>query len=151
MTRPILQVPDQWLSRPCRKVDIESEAKLINEVCDDLWAALRAGHLGLAAPQIGHGVRIVLVRLPHPTFLINPELTPDARVPKELGLERCLSVNAAESMWEVPRWQRVSLTFMPRGGTKPKTRTLIGKQAVLVQHEVDHLFGLTIDRTGVKS
>jgi peptide deformylase len=104
---------------------------------------------GLAAPQIGVGLRVVIfgfeenVRYPEVgsvpyTVLINPELTALSEEIEE-GWEGCLSVPGLRAM--VPRWRSLRYTgFDPHGS--PIDRTVEGFHARVVQHECDHLDGI---------
>jgi peptide deformylase len=115
-----------------------------------LWRILEAdGGVGLAAPQIGHNQRIVIVRDPDAstaksrTTLINPEVmeTFGESVPFEEG---CLSFPGLYA--EVIRPKGVVVNFTDESGHKHQVRNE-GVFARIVQHEVDHLDGvLFVDR-----
>lgn len=104
---------------------------------------------GLAAPQIGVDLRIVIFgfednpRYPEAgavpyTVLINPQLTPIGDLEEE-GWEGCLSVPGLRGL--VPRWRKLRYTGCdPRGW--PIDRTVEGFHARVVQHECDHLDGI---------
>ena len=104
---------------------------------------------GLAAPQIGVGLRVVVFgfddnpRYPDAdsvpyTVLINPVLTPLSD-DREEGWEGCLSVPGLRGL--VPRWTHLRYTgFDPFGN--PINRTVEGFHARVVQHECDHLDGI---------
>jgi peptide deformylase len=104
---------------------------------------------GLAAPQIGVGLRVVIfgfednARYPDVgsvpyTVLINPVLEPLSDEIEE-GWEGCLSVPGL-SGW-VPRWRYLRYTgFDPQG--RPIDRSVDGFHARVVQHENDHLDGI---------
>ncbi len=104
---------------------------------------------GLAAPQIGVDLRVVIFgvednpRYPDAegvpfTILINPILTPLSE-DLEDGWEGCLSVPGLRGL--VPRWQRLRYSgFDPFG--KPIDRVVEGFHARVVQHECDHLDGI---------
>lgn len=114
---------------------------------DDTMRALNGA--GIAAPQIGVGLRVVIFevtdnpRYPqvHPipyTVLVNPVLTPLGDETEE-GWEGCLSVPGMRGL--VPRFRRLRYTgFDVEGG--PVDRTVEGFHARVVQHEVDHLDGI---------
>ena len=104
---------------------------------------------GLAAPQIGVGLRVVIFgvhsnpRYPDveevpDTVLINPVLTP-AGPETEEGWEGCLSVPGMRG-W-VPRFRRLRYQGFDEDG-KPFEREVEGFHARVVQHEVDHLDGV---------
>ncbi len=104
---------------------------------------------GLAAPQIGVGLRVVIFgfddnpRYPDAesvpyTVLINPRLT---RLSDEIeeGWEGCLSVPGLRG-W-VPRWRKLRYSGFDQYG-KPIERSVEGFHARVVQHECDHLDGI---------
>jgi peptide deformylase len=104
---------------------------------------------GLAAPQIGVGLRVVIFgvhanpRYPDveevpDTVLINPVLTPLGDELEE-GWEGCLSVPGMRG-W-VPRYRRLRYRGFDALGTAFE-REVSGFHARVVQHEVDHLDGI---------
>lgn len=104
---------------------------------------------GLAAPQIGESVRVVIFemkdnpRYPHVapvpyTVLVNPVLTMLGEEQDE-GWEGCLSVPGLRGL--VPRYRRLRYQGFTPDGT-PIDRTVEGFHARVVQHEVDHLDGI---------
>jgi peptide deformylase len=109
--------------------------------------------VGLAAPQIGRSLRLIVMRLiadraqvdePLCTMaLINPELEPlDSTM--ELGWEGCLSVPELRGI--VPRHARIGYRGLLPDGTRVEGE-FEGFQARILQHEVDHLNGiLYLDR-----
>jgi peptide deformylase len=108
-----------------------------------------ANGAGLAAPQIGESLRLVIFgferneRYPDapavpPTVLVNPVLTPIGQE-QEGGWEGCLSVPGMRGL--VPRFARLRYQgFDVRGNVID--RTVDGFHARVVQHEVDHLDGI---------
>ncbi len=108
---------------------------------------------GLAAPQIGVGLRVVIFGFednprypdadPVPfTVLLNPVLTPQSEDTDE-AWEGCLSVPGMRGL--VPRFRHLRYTGVdPRG--KPIDRTVSDFHARVVQHEVDHLDGILYPR-----
>ena len=114
---------------------------------DDTMRALSGA--GIAAPQIGVSLRVVIFELkdnpryPHIapvpyTVLVNPVLTPLGDEQQE-GWEGCLSVPGMRGL--VPRFRRLRYQgFDARGA--PIDRTVEGFHARGVQHEVDHLDGI---------
>jgi peptide deformylase len=114
---------------------------------DDTMRALSGA--GIAAPQIGVGLRVVIFELrenpSHPhitpvpyTVLVNPVLTP---LGSEEGdaWEGCLSVPGLRGL--VPRLQRLRYQGFDQHGV-PIDRTVEDFHARVVQHEVDHLDGI---------
>ena len=105
--------------------------------------------VGLAAPQIGIGLRIVIFgfrespRYPDAdsvpyTVLINPVLTPLSDETED-GWEGCLSVPGMRGL--VPRWRSLRYSGVDQFG-KPVERSVEGFHARVVQHECDHLWGV---------
>ncbi len=104
---------------------------------------------GIAAPQIGVSLRVVIFELqenpryPHVapvpyTILVNPELTPLGSEQEE-GWEGCLSVPGMRGL--VPRFRHLRYRGFDLHG-EPIDRTVEGFHARVVQHEVDHLDGI---------
>ena len=120
-------------------------AALIGDMFDTMAAA---GGVGLAAPQIGVGLQLVIFgfarseRYPEAspvprTILINPEITP-LGPEEELGWEGCLSVPGLRG--EVPRYTRIRYRGVDERGNAID-RVAEGFHARVVQHECDHLIG----------
>ena len=108
---------------------------------------------GLAAPQIGVNLRVVIFGVdsnprypdadPVPyTVLINPELTPLGGAQDE-AWEGCLSVPGMRGL--VPRYRDLRYTGFDADGA-PIDRTVKDFHARVVQHEVDHLDGILYPR-----
>jgi peptide deformylase len=122
----------------------------LQELADDLLDTMRAlDGAGLAAPQIGVPLRVVLFevnanpRYPQAeavprTLLVNPVLTPLADEMAE-DWEGCLSVPGLRG--RVPRYLRLRYRGYDLRG-QPIDRTVEGFHARVVQHEVDHLDGI---------
>jgi len=110
---------------------------------DDMVETMRdAPGVGLAAPQVYAGKRVVVVQPARerdaPLVLINPTLEPLGEV-VELGIEGCLSIPDWQGL--VPRWQRVRWrAYDPDGGRLDGEAE--GFFARVLQHEVDHLDGV---------
>lgn len=146
--REILKMSDPRLLRiaqPVTAFDTRELHALIADMFDTMHAADGAG---LAAPQIGVDLALVIFgvrqnpRYPDAdavpeTVLINPTITPlDATL--EDGWEGCLSVPGLRGV--VPRWARIRYTGFDQRGA-PIDREVDGFHARVVQHECDHLAG----------
>ena len=146
--RTILKMGDQRLLRVAQPVtgfDTPELHALVADMFDTMHAANGAG---LAAPQIGVDLQLVIFGFsktdrypdapPVPeTVLINPTITPLSDV-EEDGWEGCLSVPGLRGV--VPRWSRIRYTGFDLAG-QPIDREAEGFHARVVQHECDHLAG----------
>ena len=147
--REILKMGDPRLFRtaqPVAQFDTDALHLLITDMLDTMRAANGAG---LAAPQIGVDLQLVIFggndrnpRYPDrptvpPTVLINPVITPLSEV-EESDWEGCLSVPGLRGL--VPRWAHIRYTGFDQYGD-PIDRTVDGFHARVVQHECDHVWG----------
>jgi len=146
--REILKMGDARLlrvARPVQQFDTPELHALIADMFDTMHAANGAG---LAAPQIGVDLALVIFGFasnqrypdapPVPeTVLINPTIEPLADDEEE-GWEGCLSVPGLRAV--VPRFARIRYRgFDPKGAVID--READGFHARVVQHECDHLIG----------
>ena len=149
MIRPILRMGDARLLDRSREVEQFGTPEL-RTLLDDMRETMIAAHgAGLAAPQIGVLLRVVIFGFEHSqrypdaepvpyTELINPVLTPIGDAMEE-GWEGCLSVPGLRG--RVARYTRLHYTgFDPEG--RPIERDATGFHARVVQHECDHLDGI---------
>jgi peptide deformylase len=121
----------------------------VQQLIDELLTTVRtANGVGIAAPQLGHSLRILVIasrpnlRYPHaplmePTVLINPRLL-SASDELELGWEGCLSVPGVRG--RVPRHRAIEVEYCDRHG-HPQQAVWEGFVARIFQHEADHLEG----------
>jgi len=147
--REVLKMGDPRLlarARPVEDFDSPALAQLIVDMRDTMHALNGAG---LAAPQIGVGLQVVMFevnanpRYPEAetvpfTLLINPVVTPLTDALEE-DWEGCLSVPGMRG--KVPRHVRLRYQGVDLRGN-PIDRTVEGFHARVVQHEVDHLLGI---------
>jgi len=164
--RKIVTVPNPVLrekAKPVRKI-----TPAIETLIDDMIETMReAPGVGLAAPQVGVGMQVIVVEYaegrenadaepdadedtepaPKPKKLyaiINPEITRQSKE-TELGNEGCLSI--PDYMGEVERYNTVTVKGLDRHGKSFKLKAK-GWMARIFQHEIDHINGvLFIDRT----
>ena len=147
--REILKMGDERLLRvapPVTEFDTDALHLLISDMFDTMRAASGAG---LAAPQIGVDLQLVIFgtdeinpRYPNAplvprTVLLNPVITP-LRAGEEEDWEGCLSVPGLRGM--VPRYTHINYTGFDQYGDVIN-RTVEGFHARVVQHECDHLIG----------
>lgn len=147
--RPVLRMGDPLLlqvARPVQTFDTPELRELLTDMHDTM-AALNGA--GLAAPQIGVSLQVVIFgvnsnpRYPQAeavpyTVLINPQLDPIGDAMEE-GWEGCLSVPGMRGL--VPRYQRLRYRGFDQQAAAID-RTVDGFHARVVQHEVDHLLGI---------
>ncbi|MFO1398869.1 MAG: peptide deformylase [Burkholderiales bacterium] len=149
MIRDILRMGDPLLLERSREVAVVPSTAL-DELLADMRDTMRAADgAGLAAPQIGVPLRVVIFGVeknprypdaePVPyTELVNPVLTPLGNEEEE-GWEGCLSVPGFRGL--VPRYARLRYEGLtPRG--ERIVREVDGFHARVVQHECDHLDGI---------
>lgn len=143
------------LHTPSKEVVNFADPKL-SVLIDEMIATMyEKDGIGLAAPQINHGIRLTVIT-PDPNnferykvakkealVLINPTITRHAFF-KEKGEEGCLSIPGIFGI--VKRWQNLTVTYKDQRG-RPQILQAKGLLARVIQHEIDHLDGvLFIDR-----
>jgi len=147
--REVLRMGDRRLlerSSPVERFDTPELHALLQDMHDTMDALNGAG---LAAPQIGEQLRVVIFGLarnprypnaePVPyTVLINPIITPLSEDLEE-GWEGCLSVPGMRGV--VPRYTQLRYQGYDQFGV-PIDRSVSGFHARVVQHEYDHLDGI---------
>jgi peptide deformylase len=151
--REVLRMGDPRLlevAEPVRAFGTPELESLLLDMQDTMRSLNGAG---LAAPQIGVGLRVVIFgmernpRYPEAeevpyTVLINPELEPLGRELED-GWEGCLSVPGMRGL--VPRFKRLRYRGVDERGA-PLEREVADFHARVVQHEVDHLDGILYPR-----
>nr|WP_277623947.1 peptide deformylase [Undibacterium sp. TS12] len=149
MIFPILKMGDARLLRVAEQVTAFGTPEL-HELIKDMFATMVAANgAGLAAPQIGVNLQLVIFgfksnpRYPDApvvpeTVLINPVLTPLTEQTDD-AWEGCLSVPGMRGL--VPRWSALRYEGFDQFG-KRISRDVNGFHARVVQHECDHLNGI---------
>lgn len=147
MIRPVLQYPDPRLARKAEPVgEVTPELKeLVSDMVETMYA--RNG-IGLAAPQVGEAIRLVVMDVSGPEkredlrILINPVLTLSG--PDVDSEEGCLSVPDYRSTVRRKELAHVEATDLDSNRVSFDAD---GMLAICAQHECDHLEGtLFIDR-----
>lgn len=145
----ILKMGDARLLRVAKPVDKFDTPELHRLVADMFETMKAANGAGLAAPQIGVDLQLVIfgTDAPNPrypdappvprTVLLNPVITPLSDEEEE-GWEGCLSVPGLRGV--VPRWKAIRYSGFDVQG-RPIERTADSFHARVVQHECDHLIG----------
>jgi peptide deformylase len=145
--REILTYPHPLLRK--RAIPVYEVNKIIRDLIDDMVETMySAPGIGLAAPQVGISLRLIVVDVTRSNggdgliHLINPEiLWSDGSIIQEEG---CLSIPGINV--EMERKEKIRVSGLDRNGKKVEINAE-GLLAVAIQHEVDHLDGrLIIDR-----
>lgn len=150
MIRDILKMGDERLLRIAPPVPehLLGSAELQQLITDMFETMHHVGGVGLAAPQIGVDLQLVIFGFEHSerypdaeavpqTILLNPVITPLSSETEE-GWEGCLSVPGLRGV--VPRFTRISYSGIdPEGNLIERVAECF--HARVVQHECDHLIG----------
>ena len=135
---PIRSLPDPLLRQKARKVSTiySSTQRLIDDMVETMQ---QANGVGLAAPQVGAPVRVVVLQMPgeEPMAIINPEIVKrsgEREVP-----EACLSVPGYAG--EIKRSISITVKGRDRRGKAIRLKA-IGLMAQALEHEIGHLNGV---------
>lgn len=144
---PIRCYPDPVLAQTCQPVAAVDRAlvELAESMAETMYAA---PGIGLAAPQIGQSLNLVVIDTAPseergaPIFLFNPRIV--AMSGQTVFNEGCLSIPGYTA--DVDRAEKVVVSALDREG-RPITIEADGLTAICLQHEIDHLVGrLFLDR-----
>ncbi|MDD3262394.1 MAG: peptide deformylase [Candidatus Absconditabacteria bacterium] len=149
MQKYIIQIGDKNPILRTKSEFIDEITPEIKEFCKDLIKLMRKHDgVGLAAPQVGKNIRIIATTqrnikkgkedLLAETIMINPvlkELSQDTTI----GEEACISLPGI--MGKVKRHKSIIIEYLDIKGNKQKKK-LKDFNAVIVQHEIDHLEGV---------
>lgn len=141
---PILKYPDSRLRKKSAKVEVFDD-ELKDLASDMAETMLEAPGAGLAAPQIGKNIRMIVIAAAENDeefderfmVLVNPEITWSGG--EQTYEEGCLSVTDLHET--VIRAKEVEVSAQDLEG-KPITLKAEGRRAVILQHETDHLDGV---------
>ncbi|WP_407399679.1 peptide deformylase [Anaerovibrio sp.] len=123
------------VAQPIEKVDSKLR-KLMDNMAETMY---KADGVGLAAPQVGQSIRMVVIDVGDENgllTLVNPVIT--HKEGSVTDSEGCLSV--PNVFGDVERAEKVTVEFLNRWGKK-KRLTADGLLARCIQHELDHLEG----------
>lgn len=140
---PILICPDPKLRKMARAVTQE-DAEDLRELIPDMFATMyKAPGIGLAAPQVGKLLRVIVVDVapkdvPAPIALINPEIIAKSEE-TAVQQEGCLSI--PDQYADVVRPQRVTVRYLDENWVKKEIEA-DGLLSACLQHEIDHLNGV---------
>ena len=147
MILPITTIPNPILRQRAREINPEEiKSETVQKLIADMKETMRpAGGIGLAAPQVGISVRLVVIlNQENVLALINPEII-NFSWRKEAAEEGCLSVPGKWGL--IKRSKIIKVKALDENGkaVKFKAKDLFAR---VIQHEIDHLNGvLFIDRT----
>jgi len=139
---------------PCvdvMKEDIESVhdvARKMIEIC------ITKGGVGLAAPQVGMNANMFIYSPDGVEYhmVFNPQWFPEGSK-KTKSIEQCLSL-PQEDYYYVERYKYINVIYYSlapsKNALKKVTRRLRKEEAIIFQHESDHLKGITLIESGVK-
>ncbi|MEE2875596.1 MAG: peptide deformylase [Chloroflexota bacterium] len=147
--RPIRYLGDPVLRLPTRRVRrVNSDIQLL--VTDMIESMYATNGVGLAAPQIGISLKLVVIGMPdeNPFALINPEIT--KREGTRVISEGCLSVPGYSG--SVTRSERVTVRALSAKGERVHITAENDLLAQALEHETDHVNGLLyVDHLNVAS
>jgi len=139
----IYQYPDTVLRKQTQKIS-SFDDELTQIVEDMVETMYDAPGVGLAAPQVGESIRLIVVDTTEDKegdkehmVLINPEIIESEG--KQIDEEGCLSV--PELSANVKRYQKITVAFQDLQGKAHELSTE-DRFAVVLQHEIDHLNGI---------
>ncbi len=139
---PILTFPNPVLRQKAEEVT-EFNADLNRLINDMVETMYDAPGVGLAAPQIGKSIRLIVVDISkeedehNSMVMVNPEITKQAG--KQVDEEGCLSV--LDLTASVKRSLEITVTYQDAEG-KPHELSTEERFAIVLQHEIDHLDGI---------
>ena len=143
---PIVHEPNPVLRARAKEIDpAKWDPQELEKLAQDMILTMKkAPGVGLAAPQIGKSIRLIIVeRTPKPLVLINPKIVGHS-LRKHLLEEGCLSVPGKFGL--IKRWREVKVRAQLLDGS-PFELKAKGFLAEIFQHEIDHLNGtLYIDK-----
>ena len=143
----ILSHPNEILRHPA--VDVSFFDELLKAIVDQMIDAMYTyGGVGIAAPQVGISRKIIVVDpsagedAKQMTVMVNPKII--SSFGTQESIEGCLSI--PNTRGKVTRAEQIEVEFQTLTGETQRI-TATGFYATIIQHEVDHLFGiLFIDR-----
>lgn len=141
----IVQWPNEILAGVAQEVEyIDDKIRIV--AADMMESMVAANGIGLAAPQIGIPLRIIVGNVQGSRFaLVNPEIVKHSGFFR--STEGCLSFDGKGTV-DVMRAKRVKIKAFDLSGDEItfKAGGLLG---ACLQHEIDHLNGITLDHYGI--
>lgn len=140
--RTILKFPDPILRQKAKKIT-DFDDSLQTLISDMIETMYDAPGVGLAAPQIGESIQLIVVNASQDEdgeeslVMINPEIT--EKEGQQVDEEGCLSV--LDLTASVKRSQKITVSYQDITG-EAQELTVEDRFAVVLQHEIDHLHGI---------
>ncbi len=136
---PLVFNPDPRLREVSREIKAEEIPALLPLIEDMKLTMIEDKGIGLAAPQIGQNIRLIIVSTKDQNVaMINPVLTKRS-LRQEWGEEGCLSI--PKVFGDVKRYKSLRCAFIDQNGVERMIEAE-GLMARVIQHEIDHLDGI---------
>lgn len=147
----ILQYPHPILSQKAQPLDLSDRSthSLAIELAVEMRKVVEMGYegkvcVGLAAPQVGESIALIVVKHgDHIITLVNPQITWHSEA-MHVDEESCLSLKGTVNKFNVSRWNGVTVEAQNLDGSKHKIKRAGHFFGRILQHEIDHLQGITI-------
>ena len=136
--RQIRVVPDEVLQQKAKKVPAIDAS--IQHLIDDMIVTMQeANGVGLAAPQVGVLLRVIVLQMPEqePLSIVNPDIVKSSG--ERMVIEGCLSIPGYQG--ELKRSEKVTVKGLDKEGKKIRIRAT-DLLAQALEHEIDHLDGI---------
>jgi peptide deformylase len=136
---PLVFHPDQRLRELSVEIDQNNIPDLVSLASDMSETMIVDKGIGLAAPQIGQNIRLIIVSTKSgPQVMFNPKIVKKS-IRQEWGEEGCLSIPGV--FGNVKRYRTVECSFFDTKGQR-QVAEAEGLLARVIQHEIDHLDGI---------
>ena len=131
-------IKDQFFLK-IKSVDATIEDKEVIQNLKDTLKAHKKECVGMAANMIGVNKNIIAIQEKNLYVMINPVIKERFGLPYDTE-EGCLSL---KGMRTTKRYNKITITYLDEN-FRPKTKTAVGFEAQIIQHEIDHLNGIII-------
>ena len=135
-------IDPKHLNKVCKPVDYKQSKQIANKMIMFMLSNknINDNSIGLACNQLGLDGRIIIVKIKNRwVYFINPDITYKSQE-KIITEESCLSV--PNKIIKVERSKEITISFIFDGNSKPSNYK--GMDAIVIQHEIDHLNGIII-------
>jgi peptide deformylase len=128
-------------AKKVRKIDASLQNASLQKLIDDMIDTMHAAPgVGLAAPQVGVSLRVVVIETPDEGLmaLINPQVVKASG--ERRVTEGCLSVPGYQA--EITRSKQVTVKALDREGKEVRIKATETLLAQALEHEIDHINGI---------